>query len=58
MKYVSQFTSGWSKYTGPEMSPEEEKQFRERIEKRTVYKEGKVIEQFRYYAGSPEGIGR
>ncbi|MBA7538861.1 Mycothiol S-conjugate amidase [subsurface metagenome] len=58
MKYVSQFTSGWSKYTGPEISPEEEKQFRERIKKRTIYKEGKVIEQFRYYAGSPDGIGR
>ena len=58
MEYVSQFTSGWSKYTGPEMSPEEEKQFRESTKKRTIYKEGKVVEQFRYYAGSPEGIGR
>jgi LmbE family N-acetylglucosaminyl deacetylase len=58
LKYVSQFTSGWSKYTGPEMSPEEEKQFRERIKSRTIYKEGKVIEQFRYHSGSPEGIGR
>lgn len=58
LKYVSQFTSGWSKYEGPEMSAEEEKQFRERIKKRTVYKDDKVIELFRYYSGSPEGIGR
>ena len=58
LKYVSQFTSGWSKYEGPEMSAEEEKQFRERIQKRTVYKNGKAIEQFRYYSGSPESIGR
>ncbi len=58
LKYVSQFTSGWSKYEGPEMSAEEEKQFRERIKKRTVYKNDKVIEQFRYYSGSPDGIGR
>ena len=26
LKYVSQFTSGWSKYEGPEMSAEEEEQ--------------------------------
>ena len=58
LKYVSQFTSGWSKYEGPEMSAEEEKKFRERIKKRTVYKNNKVIEQFRYYSGSPEIIGR
>jgi len=58
LKYVSQFTSGWSKYEGPEMSAEEEKQFRERIKKRTVYKNDKVIELFRYYSGSPEEIGR
>ncbi|MCK4631339.1 MAG: hypothetical protein KAT40_07835 [Bacteroidales bacterium] len=58
LKYVSQFTSGWSKYEGPEMSAEEEKLFRERIKKRTIYKNDKVIEQFRYYSGSPEIIGR
>ncbi len=58
LKYVSQFTSGWSKYEGPEMSDEEEKLFRERLKKRTITKNGKVIEQFRYYSGSPESIGR
>ena len=59
LKYVSQFSpSGWSKYEGPEMSAEEEKQFRESLKKRTITKNGKVIEQFRYYSGSPESIGR
>jgi LmbE family N-acetylglucosaminyl deacetylase len=58
LKYVSQFTSGWSKYEGPEMSDEEEKQFRERLKKRMIHKNDKVIEQFRYHSGSPEGIGR
>lgn len=58
LKYVSQFTSGWSKYEGPEMSDEEEKKFRERLKKRMIYKNDKVIEQFRYYSGSPESIGR
>jgi len=58
LKYVSQFTSGWSKYEGPEMSAEEEKQFRERLKKRMIFKNDKVIEQFRYYSGSPEEIGR
>ncbi|MCD6565439.1 MAG: PIG-L family deacetylase [Bacteroidales bacterium] len=59
LKYVSQFTaSGWSKYEGPEMSADEEKQFRERLRKRLIFKNDKVIEQFRYYSGSPEEIGR
>lgn len=58
LKYVSQFTSGWSKYEGPEMSDEEEKKFRERLKNRTITKDGKIIEQFRYHSGSPEGIGR
>jgi len=58
LKYVSQFTSGWSKYEGPEMSADEEKQFRERLKKRMIFKNDKVIEQFRYYSGSPEEIGR
>ena len=58
LKYVSQFTSGWSKYEGPEMSADEEKQFRERLKKRMIFKNNKVIEQFRYYSGSPEEIGR
>jgi len=40
------------------MSADEEKQFRERLKKRLIYKNDKVIEQFRYYSGSPEGIGR
>lgn len=58
LKYVSQFTSGWSDYKGPEMSAEEEEKFRERLKNRSITKDGKVIEQFRYHSGSPENIGR
>jgi len=58
LKYVSQWTSGWSKYTGPQISPDEEKQLRERIKSRVTYKDNKIFEQFRYYKGSPDGIGR
>ena len=59
LKYVSQFSpTGWSKYEGPEMSADEEKQFRESLKKRLIYKNDRVIEQFRYYSGSPENIGR
>lgn len=57
-KYVSQWSSGWYKYTGPELSEEEQKQVIERISRRIPIKDGKAVEGFRYYTGSPDGIGR
>jgi len=58
LKYVSQWSSGNKKYSGAELTPEEEKQLRERW-RSTIYNEGgKVVEQFRYYKGIPDGIGR
>lgn len=57
-KYVSQWSSGWYKYTGPEMSDEEKKQVIERVSRRIKYKDGKAVEGFRYYKGLPDGIGR
>lgn len=58
VKYVSQWSSGWYKYTGPELSDEETKQVIERISRRINYKDGKAVEGFRYYKGLPDGIGR
>jgi LmbE family N-acetylglucosaminyl deacetylase len=58
LQYVSQFSSGWYKYTGPELSEEEKKQALERANRRIPYKDGKAVEGFRYYTGLPDGIGR
>jgi LmbE family N-acetylglucosaminyl deacetylase len=57
-KYVSQFSSGWSDYKGPELSPEEEKEVKENLRRWIELKDGKPMEGFRYYKGLPDGIGR
>ena len=57
-KYVSQWSSGWYKYTGPDLSAEEEQKVIERISQRIKYRDGKVMEGFRYYKGLPDNIGR
>ena len=57
-KYVSQFSSGWSDYKGPELSEEEEKEVKAQLRKRIQYKDGKPMEGFRYYKGLPDRIGR
>jgi len=48
-KYVSQFSSGWYDYKGPELMPEEEKKVKAQLRKRVYYKDGKPMEGFRYY---------
>ena len=57
-KYVSQFSSGWSDYKGPELSEEEEKEVKESLRRWVQYRDGKPMEGFRYYKGLPDGIGR
>ncbi len=57
-KYVSQWSSGWYKYTGPDLSPEEEKKVRERLAGRIRKRNGIPMEGFRYYKGLPDNIGR
>jgi len=59
MKYVSQFSSGWSDYKGPEMSSEEEKEVKEML-MGWIHQErdGKPVEGFRHYKGLPDDIGR
>lgn len=59
MKYVSQFSSGWSDYKGPEMSPEEAKEVKEMLMGWIHQeKDGKPMEGFRHYKGLPDDIGR
>lgn len=57
-KYVSQFSSGWSDYKGPDLSPEEEAAMKENLQRWLVYRDGLPIEGFRHYAGLPDNIGR
>jgi LmbE family N-acetylglucosaminyl deacetylase len=57
-QYVSQWSSGWYKYQGPDLSEEEAKQVRDRISNRIIYRDGKAVEGFRYHKGSPDNIGR
>jgi LmbE family N-acetylglucosaminyl deacetylase len=59
MKYVSQFSSGWSDYKGPEISAREEKEMKEKLYERIHQKYGgKPVEGFRHYKGLPDNIGR
>jgi LmbE family N-acetylglucosaminyl deacetylase len=57
-QYVSQWSSGWYKYEGPDLSTEEAKQVRDRIGDMITYRDGKAVEGFRYYKGLPDDIGR
>lgn len=62
-KYISQFTSAWENYVGPNLSDlpgDEAERFMERL-RRGVFERGlhngKPAESFRYYKGNPDGIG-
>jgi len=57
-KYVSQFSSGWSDYKGPELSEEEEKEVKENLRTWIEHRDGIPMEGFRYYKGLPDNIGR
>lgn len=57
LKYVSQFSSGWYNYTGPELSAEEQSQLRQQRLNRIRRRDGKPVEGFRHYKGLPDGIG-
>ena len=58
-KYVSQFSSGWYDYKGPELSPEEKEEVKKML-RQWIHqnREGKPMEGFRYYKGLPDNIGR
>ena len=57
-KYVSQFSSGWYHYNGPNLSEEEEKEVKEQLHGWMEYRNGLPVEGFRYYKGLPDDIGR
>ncbi|WP_157470698.1 PIG-L deacetylase family protein [Gracilimonas tropica] len=62
-KYVSQFTSAFDNYTGPNLEDlpgNEGEEFLERMRRRVFErgaKDGKPMESFRYYRGNPDGAG-
>ncbi len=57
-RYVSQWSSGWYDYKGPELTEEEAMEVKERVSQRIEYKEGIPVEGFRHYKGLPDNIGR
>ncbi len=57
-KYVSQWSSGWENYTGPDLPADELKAFAERRRARLIRKDGKIFETFRYYKGMPDSMGK
>jgi LmbE family N-acetylglucosaminyl deacetylase len=58
VKYVSQFSSGWENYTGPELPADELAEFREARRERLTERDGKIVEGFRYYKGFPDSMGK
>jgi len=61
-KYISQFTSGWENYRGPDLNDlpgNEGEEYLKRIRERFMNEthEGVPVESFRYYKGIPDGIG-
>jgi LmbE family N-acetylglucosaminyl deacetylase len=57
-KYVSQFSSGWENYTGPELPADELKALKESRRERLARRDGRIVEGFRYYQGFPDGMGK
>jgi len=61
MNYISQWTSGWNNYRGPNLDdyPAEDREaIRDRVSRRIVREDGVPYERFRYYKGNPDGMGR
>jgi LmbE family N-acetylglucosaminyl deacetylase len=56
-KYVSQFGPGWNKYK-PQLSEVELKKMRDSVRAAIRMKDGRPIEEFRYYKGLPDSIGK
>lgn len=61
-KYISQFTSAWNDYTGPNLEDlpgNEGQEFVNGLRKRVMSNthDGVPVETFRYYKGNPDGIG-
>ena len=57
-KYVSQFSSGWYEYKGPELPEDEKEEVRQDLKRWETYRDGVPVEGFRYYEGLPDNVGR
>lgn len=57
-KYVSQFSSGWSDYQGPDIPEEEKEEMKANLGRWLEIRNGVPVEGFRYYTGLPDNIGR
>ncbi len=57
-KYVSQWSSGWYDYQGPDLPEEEAQEVKDRVRSYMEYRDGTPVEGFRYYKGLPDDIGR
>jgi len=57
-KYVSQWSSGWEKYTGPELPPDELEAMKSSRRERMTRRDGRIVEGFRYYKGMPDSMGK
>ncbi len=59
-KYISQWTSGWSDYLGPDINKypagEKEKLYK-KVRNRIKVIDGKSVERFRYHKGVPDTMG-
>ncbi len=59
-KYVSQWTSGWSDYLGPDINDYpagEKEELYKKVRNRIIEVDGVSIERFRYYKGIPDLMG-
>ena len=60
-KYLSQWSSGWNKYLGSDINKypiEEKESVFKRLKERIKYNNDLPVERFRYYKGTPDGMGR
>jgi LmbE family N-acetylglucosaminyl deacetylase len=57
-KYVSQWSSGWKNYTGPDLPADELESLKQSRRERMTRRDGRIVEGFRYYEGQPDGMGK
>jgi len=60
LKYVSQWSSGWSDYKGPDLAAypsSDRKAMESRIRNRIIVENGNSYERFRYHKGPPDTMG-
>lgn len=57
-RYVSQFSSGWYDYEGPDLPQEELEEMRQDERESIEHRDGAPVEGFRYYEGYPDRVGK